>query len=241
MQKSPLINITIPLYNEEKILAKSVENLILFLVESEFPYPYTVLLVNNASTDSSLAVCNTLASVYTQVEVLDLNEKGKGNAIKTAWSSSNADVLTFMDADMASDLQFFLPLVDSIVEDGSDLVIGNRLGSGSRIIGRQYHRALMSRMYNLFVKILFGSPFDDHQCGFKAMKRGAFTKISSNLKDRAWFLDTELIVISLKNGFRIKSIDIIWTDRKGSKVSLGKTSYDLLKSAISLRRRVNHL
>ena len=100
-------------------------------------------------------------------------------------------------------------------------------------------RKIASRIFNLLMRLLFKTGIDDHQCGFKAMRRRTFATVAPFLQDNAWFFDTELIVQSLEKGLKIKSIDIVWTDSADSKVSLGKTSYNMFCAAWQLRKRLN--
>ncbi|NQV88629.1 MAG: glycosyltransferase [Parcubacteria group bacterium] len=236
-----LVHIVIPLYNEEKIISKTVERLASFLIGSAFPYEYTITLVNNASTDNSLVLCENLAEKFSCVRVLNLVEKGKGRAVRTSWSSESIkedDVVSFMDTDLSSDLTFFRSLVDAVVIEKYDLAIGNRLGKNSKVISRHRLRKLASHLYNIFIRMMFRTGIEDHQCGFKVMSKQAFSIVAPFLQDNAWFFDTELIVVALRKKLKIKSIDIIWTDSTDSKVSLGKTSYDMFRAAWGLKGRL---
>ncbi len=241
MNKDLLIHIVIPLYNEEYVLANSVETIVDFLSEQKFPYRYEIILANNASTDRTAIVAQEIGLRFPQVRLLDLRQKGKGRAIRSAWSESPADVLAFMDVDLASDLAFFRELIDGIVIGKNDMTIGSRLGPRSKIIGRRGHREVMSRIYNQLIRFLFKTGVPDHQCGFKAISKEAYSIISPYLEDNGWFLDTELIVWSRKQDLKILPIDIIWTDRTGSKVSIPKTSLELLKSAFKLKKRIGKI
>ena len=234
------VNIVIPLYNEEKILEKSVNTLTDFLRQSTFPYDYSVTLADNASTDNSWGVCNKLTHKYSQVHCLKIKEKGKGLAVRTAWSKSDGDILVFMDADLASDLLFLRPLIDHIISGTSDITIGNRLGPKSKVISDKIMRRFASKIFNLMVRLILKSPFSDHQCGFKAISKEKFNLILPLLRENGWFFDTELIVASLVCGLRIKPIDIIWRDKGGSKISFFKDSIKMFISIFHLRWRLNN-
>ena len=233
-----MINIIIPLYNEGKIIAKTIETLIHFLAQSGFPYEYVITLANNASTDNSLMVCEELTRKFRQVRILDLTGKGKGRAIRAAWTTAEAEILTFMDADLSSDLSFFRSLIDAVVVEGYDLATGNRLGKNSKIINRRFLRSVASRLYNIFIRVLFKTSISDHQCGFKAMSKQAFFSVAPLLEDNAWFFDTELIVMARQQGLKIKPIDIMWSDNTDSKVTLGRTSYEMFRAAWKLKKRL---
>lgn len=232
------LDIVIPLYNEEKAISKSVETLISFLKGSDFPYDWKITLANNASTDSSWDVCTTLARTYPNIQAYDLGAKGKGLAIRTAWQKSSADIVAFMDTDLSSDLGYFKKLVDMVALEGNDLSIGSRLGKDSKVISNKKLRKLMSQVYNLLVRTFLDTPFDDHQCGFKAMKGSSFMKILPRLQEDGLFFDTELIAVSLRAGLRVVSLDIVWRDSDESKVSVLRDTTRMFGDIFRLRRRL---
>ena len=91
-------------------------------------------------------------------------------ALRTAWLESKADVVSYMDVDLSSNLEFF-PALLSAIENNSDIAIGSRLARGSNVVGRTLLREIMSRGYNLLIKAFFSVSFKDAQCGFKAVKK----------------------------------------------------------------------
>lgn len=227
-----------PLYNEEKTLAKSVETIIAFLSKSRFPYPYGITLANNASSDGSLDICRDLARKHKSVRVLDIGIKGKGHAVRTAWSQSEAEVLSFMDVDLASDLNFFRPLIEEVRERRSHIAIGNRLGRDSVIVSRHPFRKFASHVYNFCARTVLGTDFDDHQCGFKAIDKAAFERLSPHLTERGWFFDTELLAYAVKHGYKVTSIDLVWNEGEESKVNLFSDSLKMFGDIIRLKKRL---
>lgn len=236
---NPSICIVIPLYNEESVLAKNVKTLDSFLKEYNFPYSYNIVLVNNASTDRSGLICDELAECIEAVKVIHLDQKGKGRAVRTAWNQANQDILAFMDADLASDLNYFRQLVDAVVRGGHHMSIGNRLGKDSKVISRRFLRKLASHTYNVIVRNLLNTNVPDHQCGFKVIRRDAYNMIATQLEDNEWFFDTELIVHAAKSGFSIKPVDIVWIDKEDSKVKLGQTSYEMFRAVLNLKNKLD--
>ncbi|MES2216178.1 MAG: glycosyltransferase [Patescibacteria group bacterium] len=239
MNQDLLVDIIIPLYNEETNLAHSVKTIVDYLKVSAFPYQYTITLANNASTDSSWKVCQDLVQTFSHVKALDVGAKGKGLAIRTAWSQSSANILAFMDVDLSSDLGAFRRLVDGVIISKNDLVIGCRLGKDSQIISNKILRKIASRFYNFVVRLFLRSPFPDHQCGFKAMDKKAFDRLAPHLSENGFFFDTELIASAVQAGLKIQSIDIVWHDSPHSKVSLFSDSLKMFLDVIRLRKRLN--
>src|SRR5438105_221673 len=109
----PLINITIPVYNEERVLALSIGKLVNFL-EMNCPYRYEVVIANNGSTDGTLESAREIEAEYEKVRVVDVQQKGRGGALRTVWEQSDADILTYMDVDLSTDLEAFPELIGAV-------------------------------------------------------------------------------------------------------------------------------
>ena len=163
------VEVVVPVYNEEIDLERSVRTLTGYL-DQTLPYPYTVTIADNASTDATLAIANRLAAELAGVRVVHLDAKGRGRALKQVWLASAADVVAYLDVDLSTDLAALLPLLAPLVSGHSDLAIGTRLARGSRVV-RGPKRELISRCYNLILRGSLQVSFSDAQCGFKAMRR----------------------------------------------------------------------
>src|SRR5882757_10660210 len=105
-----VLDIVIPVFDEERDLPASVRRLHQFLA-TEVPYPSRITVADNASTDSTLAVAQELADELQDVDVIHLEAKGRGGALYTAWMASEADVVAYMDVDLSTDLSALMPLV----------------------------------------------------------------------------------------------------------------------------------
>ena len=95
----PLIDIVVPVLNEEKILQESITTLDEYMVK-HLPYRYQITIADNGSQDKTLEIANNLAKKHQSVRVLSLAEHGHGRALKQAWRNSPADILTYMDVDL---------------------------------------------------------------------------------------------------------------------------------------------
>ena len=207
------VDIIIPVYNEEMTLEKSIIKLKSFLV-ANFPYKWRIVIANNASTDRTAEVGRRLQATHQNVHFLHLNKKGRGHVLRKAWLESKADIVSYMDVDLAMSLDAFPKMIDAII-GGYGIAIGSRLIDGSTTY-RTFRREFLSRTYNLCLRLLFRTHFNDAQCGFKAMLRNTAHIIVPRVKNREWFFDTELLVLSEKSGLKIKEIPVECIDNRYS-------------------------
>jgi glycosyltransferase involved in cell wall biosynthesis len=227
------IDVIIPVYNEEKILPKSIATLVGFLRE-HVREPYRVLITDNASIDRTEEVGRRLATQYEEVEYLRLPRKGRGGALKTVWLDSPAEFVTYMDVDLSTHLAAF-PQMIQLLSNGSHVVIGSRLHTEADTT-RSLKREVLSRGYNFLVKLFFGTRFSDAQCGFKGLRREAAQRLIPEVQDRKWFFDTELLVLAEKSGFKISEVPVSWIEDLDTRVELLKTIADDLSALVRLRR-----
>ena len=229
---SSTVDIVIPVYNEEEALPVTIAALTDFLSQN-LGNPWRVVIADNASTDGTRSVSETLCKEHAGVDYLFIPQKGRGRALRTAWLDSSADVVCYMDADLSTDLAHLPELLDSL-ENGYHVAIGSRLSRGSKVT-RSVKREFTSRSYNLLIKSMFLTPFSDAQCGFKAMTSQAARNIVPTIRDNNWFFDTELLIIAAKRGYRIKSVPVRWVDDPTSTVNIVKTAAEDIKGLLRLR------
>ncbi|HEY1446590.1 MAG TPA: bifunctional glycosyltransferase family 2/GtrA family protein [Acidimicrobiales bacterium] len=221
------VEIVVPVYNEAAQLAARITALRTFLDES-FPFRALVTIVDNASTDDTLQVARTLAESVPGVAVLHLPRKGRGYALRSAWSTSSAPVVAYMDVDLSTSLPALLPLVAPLLSGHRDVAIGSRLAPGAHVV-RGPKRELISRAYNLLLKATLRGRFSDAQCGFKALRREAAQQLLPLVEDNEWFFDTELLVTAERLGLRIGEVPVDWIDDPDSRVNIVSTAIDDLR------------
>jgi putative flippase GtrA len=223
----PLVDVVVPVHNEAHVLAASVRHLAAYLAD-EFPFSWRITIIDNASTDGTWMEATKLAALHDNVTSLRLDAKGRGRALRAAWSGSDATVVAYMDVDLSTDLRALLPLVAPLVSGHSDLAIGSRLLAGARVV-RGPRRELVSRTYNRLLRIVFRNRFRDAQCGFKAVRSDVAKQLLPWIVDESWFFDTELLLLAERNGFRISEIPVDWVDDPDSRVNVVRTAIDDLK------------
>jgi putative flippase GtrA len=228
---APVLDVVIPVHNEEGQLAASVRRVLAAL--DALPWTYRVTIADNASTDGTSAIARRLSHEHPEVWVEHLAEKGRGRALKQAWGRSDSDVLVYMDVDLSTDLDALLPLVAPLISGHSDLAIGSRLASSSRV-ERGLRREFISRSYNLILRRALRVGFSDAQCGFKAIRRDAARELLPLVHDQKWFFDTELLTVAERAGLRIHEVPVDWVDDPDSRVDIVQTALDDLRGVVRL-------
>ena len=220
--RTAMVEVVVPVYNEEPGLEASIRRLHTYLSTS-FPLTWVVTIADNASTDRTWGIACRLAAELDGVNALHLDQKGRGRALRAAWSRSRARVVTYMDVDLSTDLDALLPLVAPLVTGHSDIAIGTRLAAGSRVV-RGPKREAISRAYNLLIRTTLRSGFSDAQCGFKAVRTDVARALLPSIEDEGWFFDTELLVVAERTGLRIHEVPVDWVDDADSRVDVVGTA-----------------
>lgn len=230
-----LVEIVVPVYNEEAVLDSSIRRLVRYLDE-HFPFDWAVVIADNASADKTWQIAQRLAAEIPGVDALRLEEKGRGRALRTVWRSSKAEIVAYMDVDLSTDLNALLPLVAPLLSGHSDLAIGSRLSNGSHVV-RGPKREFISRSYNFLLRRLAGAHFHDAQCGFKALRREAAVALLDLVENENWFFDTELLLLAESNGMRIHEVPVDWTDDPDTRVKIVATALEDLRGIWRVKKR----
>ena len=232
--REPVLDVVVPVFNEQRDLEPSVRRLHAHLRET-FPYPFRITVADNASTDATPLIAERLAAELPEAEWLRLAQKGRGRALRAAWSDSRAPVLAYLDVDLSTDLNALLPLVAPLISGHSDIAIGTRLARGSQVV-RGPKREVISRCYNALIRSTLAVGFSDAQCGFKAMRRDVAERLLPLVKDTGWFFDTELLVIAERAGLRIHEVPVDWVDDPDSRVDILATALADLRGIARIGR-----
>ncbi|WP_414688490.1 glycosyltransferase [Mycobacterium sp.] len=230
----PVLDVVVPVYNEQAALEDSVHRLHRYLREN-LPFEARITIADNASVDDTPRIAEKLSSELADVRVVRLDQKGRGRALHAVWSTSDAPVLAYMDVDLSTDLAALAPLVAPLISGHSDLAIGTRLGRGARVV-RGPKREIISRCYNLILKSTLAAGFSDAQCGFKAIRSDVAHQLLPHVSDTGWFFDTELLVLAERSGLRIHEVPVDWVDDPDSRVDIVATATADLKGIGRLLR-----
>lgn len=237
------IDITIPILDEEDTLERQITKVVAYL-QSSFPRDYDIRLkiADNGSTDRSPQIGALLSTSIPMVDYLRVGDRGVGRALKYSWTRSDAQVVGYMDLDLATDLRYLPPALAPLVANEADVVSGTRLGKGSKVVGRSLVRAVTSRAFNQMVRMYFGTSFTDGMCGFKFLRREHLERLMElGAVSDGWFFATELLVCAEFAGLRVVDLPVHWTDDPNSKVKIGKLSMEYLAAMGKLKRHLHSM
>ncbi len=230
------VEITIPVYNEERELKNNIVKLTDYCLKNLENYDWHITIADNASIDQTSSIAQTLSQKNTHISLLRLQQKGRGRAVKQAWIESKADLCVYMDLDLSTDLKH-LPRILHALEKGYDIAVGSRLAKGAKVEGRTLLREITSRMLNFFfISMIFNTHFSDAQCGFKAVNKTIVEELIPQVIDNSWFFDGELLIIAEKSGYKIFEEPVHWVDNPGSTVRLISTIWGDLQVMVRLLR-----
>jgi glycosyltransferase involved in cell wall biosynthesis len=226
------LDIAVPVHNEAHVLAASIGQLHAHL--ADWP-SWQITIVDSGSTDGTWAIARGLADELPGVEALRVGVKGRGLALRTAWSASDACILAYTDVDLSTGLDALGSLVGAISSGSADIAVGSRLAPASRIV-RGVRREVISRCYNALLHAALGTTFRDAQCGFKALRMDVAKALLPDVRDDEWFFDTELLVRAARRGLRIHEVPVNWVDDPDSRVRILPTAIQDLRGVARLRR-----
>jgi glycosyltransferase involved in cell wall biosynthesis len=227
------VDVVIPVLNEAHVLEKSVMTVREFLA-ANLPHRWRVVVVDNGSTDGTDRIATSLVERFGDVAFMHLTQRGRGRALRHAWTTSDADVVSYTDVDLSTELAALPRLVNGILFEGYEVGTGSRLLPQSTTT-RSFQREFISRTYNVMVRTVLRTTFSDAQCGFKVVSRKAVNAVIPHVKDESWFFDTELLTLAEKWGFRIMDLAVRWDEDDDSRVKIVKTAWDDIKGILRVR------
>ena len=228
------LSIVIPAYNEENRIKNTLDNYHNFF-SKEFGKNFEIIVIVNGSGDKTQEVVKSLAFKYKQIKFKNFPDKiGKGGAIIEGFKIADGDFIGFVDADMATTPSAFYDLIRNL--GNYDGIVASRWIRGAKIDRKQpLSRRIASRGFNIIVRLLFNITIRDTQCGAKLFTKDAVKSVVNDLGITQWGFDVDLLYKLKKKNFKVKEIPTVWNDKEGSKLKIGRTSWQMFLSVARLR------
>ena len=225
--------VTLPVYNEERLLYGSVRALITKLDSAGLRY--TLSIAEDGSTDGTLEIVRGLQKEFPAILAqTDPQRLGRGLALRKFWAETPADVYLFVDADLAAGPAAVLAVLREL-GNGADVVTGSRYCPGA-IVRRPGLRKAASLGYNWIVRRMFHEPIRDHQCGLKAFTREALSRLLEASQENSWAWDTEILVLAQMAGLRVREVPVEWTEHRSVRTPLPRLASDIYLHGTALLR-----
>ena len=212
---TPFLSIVIPAHNEELRLPRSLRQVFAFLEKQS--YSAEVIVVENASSDRTLALARDFALHQPNLMVLHEEQAGKGNAVRRGVLEARGEYRFICDADLSmpiEELERFLPPV----LDGFDVVIASREAPGAVRFNEPTYRHWGGRAINLIIRLLILPGLNDTQCGFKCFHAKAAEKLFRQQTLGGWSFDIEILYLARRNRMKIAELPVHWYFDPDSKV-----------------------
>ncbi len=235
------LSLIIPARNEEERIGKTLENYFYHLGR-HMRKQFEIIVVLNACTDNSVPIVQSYAKRFKELRYVDIPEAiGKGGAVLEGFHMARGTVIGFLDADNAFDMTSVQYMIDNLLRGQVDCFIASKWKGVSFFkVDEPFFRKLLSRGWNLLVKILLQIPVEDTQAGAKFLRRDVYATIGHNFTCRGFDFDIELLYRIKRRGFTIKEQFVPNRHIPGSTFNL-KYIPLMFKDLIKLWWHRNHL
>lgn len=215
---NPELSIIIPAYNEEAVIASTVEDVATYVTTSQIPYE--IVVIDDGSTDRTVDVVQGVMRRHRTVRLLQSNHLGKGGAVKHGMLEARGEHLLFMDADHSTHIREWGKCAPWL-RDGYDIVIGSRKMRGADIRVRQpLLREAMGKVFTWLTNAVLATGVTDVTCGFKVFQARAAREVFRRQRLEGWGFDAEILFVARRLGYRIKEVPVVWRNDETTKVRL---------------------
>jgi len=241
------LGIVLPAYNEEARIGPALDELFSYLCcvpAGTLPEAVRVLVVDDGSTDRTAEIVRARPEFLSEgtlsgnegceLRLLSVSHGGKGSAVRAGMLASEADLVVFADADMATPPDQLPRLVLALA--AADVALGSRIqpdGSDMRATQPRFRRWI-GRMFRLAAQIWVTGSVEDTQCGFKGFRGAAARDLFDLLKVTSIVFDVDLIYLARRRGYRVAVVPVVWADRRGSRMRAqpklaARVAWDLIR------------
>lgn len=219
MDKQPYLSVIIPAYKEKERIGRTLLEVEKYLNNKN--YDYEIIVIVDGSRDNTAEIARNYSTQVKNLKVINNPENhGKGYVVRQGLLEAQGKYRLFMDADGSTSithLDKFMPEFNK----GYDVVMGSRDIEGAFVqIHQAKYKEMLGNMGNWAIRIVLGLwTYPDTQCGFKLLSDKAAEAVASRMVIDRFGFDYELIILALKQGFKVKQMPVRWLNEEGSTVT----------------------
>jgi dolichyl-phosphate beta-glucosyltransferase len=232
---NPFLSLILPAHNEEHRLPSSLEKINAFLKTQS--YSAEVIVVDNGSSDHTFELLKKWQTKMTALRILHLDERGKGLAVCTGMLAATGQYRFFADADLSMPVEEINHFIPPVLKH-MDVAIASREAPGARRFNEPFHRHLIGRIFNVFVRWTLLPGIQDTQCGFKCFRADVAEDVFQRQTLKGMSFDAEMLFIARERCWNVVEVPISWHFDADSRVKLFKDSARMAVDILTIRR--NH-
>jgi glycosyltransferase involved in cell wall biosynthesis len=227
----PFLSVIIPAYNEEHRLPRTLEQVFNFLAGQSFASE--VLVVENGSSDRTLALAQEFARRFGNLRVLSETERGKGRAVRRGMLEARGRYRFICDADLSMPIEELTKFLPPAAAD-FDIAIGSREAAGAVRYNEPPYRHWGGRGINAIIRLLILPGLQDTQCGFKCFTAEAAEALFSLQTLPGWSFDIEVLYLARRLGYRIREVPIHWYFDPETKLSAVRDALHMIRDIFTI-------
>jgi len=215
----PQYSIVVPAYNERLRIGDTLRQILEHLQEQR--WIAEIVVVDDGSLDETVDIVRCFAEEHPEVQLVrNPGNCGKGFAVSNGIMHARGNFVLFTDADLSSPMCEASKLFAAL-ENGADVAIGSRWLDPSLQLKRQpLKRRVLSRLFNMFLRITLGLSVHDTQCGFKAFTRRAANMLFPLQQIHRFGFDAEILYLARRAGLKMDEVPVVWRHDDRSTVNL---------------------
>ena len=204
------LSVIVPARNEEGCIVETVQGALAALERERIPHE--IIVVDDGSTDSTVARVTTLTGDNSVVLVINKGRHGFGMAVRAGLEQSTGEAIAIMMADASDDVGDLIRYYRKL-QEGYECVFGSRFVRGGKVVDYPIHKLVINRLANLFIRMIFGLRCNDITNAFKCYRREVVEAMTPLISPH-FNLTVEMPLKAIIRGYSYAVIPIRWTNRK---------------------------
>jgi dolichyl-phosphate beta-glucosyltransferase len=231
----PFLSVVIPAYNEELRIAKTLEQIYLYLEKQ--PYEYELIVVDDGSADFTYKIVTDILKRIEHGKIFrNMVNRGKGYSVRKGVLNSTGQYVLFSDADLSTPIEEVEKLL-GYLEHGYDIAIGSRSLKESDVrIHQPWYREYMGKSFNVLLRCIMLTEFHDTQCGFKCFRGDAARRVFALQQIQHFSFDVEVLFLATRYyQYKVKEVPVQWRNDPNTRVNALKDSSKMFRDVLKIR------